>query len=54
MKMIEAINVCKSFGAHRVLDNINLVVNKGEVVAVMDLLVLARAHCSDVSMDLRK
>lgn len=35
MKMIEAINVCKSFGAHRVLDNINLVINKGEVVAVI-------------------
>ncbi|GDX23009.1 polar amino acid ABC transporter ATP-binding protein [Actinomycetes bacterium] len=32
---IEIINLSKSFGSHKVLDNINLTVNRGEVVAII-------------------
>ncbi len=35
MKMIQARNLYKSFGAHRVLDNVNFEVNKGEVVVII-------------------
>ena len=35
MKMIQAVNLNKSFGAHRVLDDINLEVSKGEVIAII-------------------
>jgi len=35
MKMIQANNISKSFGSHRVLDNINFEVNKGEVIAII-------------------
>lgn len=35
MKMIQAINLFKSFGAHRVLDNVNFEVNKGEVIVII-------------------
>lgn len=35
MKMIQAQNLFKSFGTHRVLDNVNFEVNKGEVVVII-------------------
>ncbi|HOP61723.1 MAG TPA: amino acid ABC transporter ATP-binding protein [Spirochaetota bacterium] len=35
MKMIQAINITKSFGAHVVLDEVNLEVKKGEVIAII-------------------
>ena len=35
MKMIQAISITKSFGAHVVLDNVNLEVKKGEVIAII-------------------
>ena len=35
MKMIQARNLYKSFGAHRVLDNVNFEVNKGEVIVII-------------------
>ncbi len=35
MKMIQARNLFKSFGAHRVLDNVNFEVNKGEVIVII-------------------
>lgn len=35
MKMIQALNVTKSFGAHTVLDNVTLEVKKGEVIAII-------------------
>lgn len=35
MKMIQARNLFKSFGAHRVLDNVNFEVNIGEVVVII-------------------
>jgi len=35
MKIIQARNLFKSFGAHRVLDNINFEVNKGEVIVII-------------------
>jgi len=35
MKMIQARNLFKSFGTHRVLDNINFEVNKGEVIVII-------------------
>ncbi len=33
--MIEIENLCKSFGDHKVLDNINMKVNRGEVVSLI-------------------
>ena len=35
MKMIQAINITKSFGAHVVLDDVSLEVQKGEVIAII-------------------
>jgi polar amino acid transport system ATP-binding protein len=35
MKMIQALNITKSFGAHTVLDNVTLEVKKGEVIAII-------------------
>ena len=35
MKMIQAFNITKSFGSHKVLDDINFEVNKGEVIAII-------------------
>lgn len=35
MKMIESIDLYKSFGTHRVLENVNLTVNKGEVIVII-------------------
>lgn len=35
MKMIQALNITKSFGAHTVLDNVTIEVNKGEVIAII-------------------
>jgi len=35
MKMIQARSLYKSFGAHRVLDNVNFEVNKGEVISII-------------------
>lgn len=35
MIMVEAKNICKSFGAHKVLDSIDLEIKKGEVVVVI-------------------
>ncbi len=35
MKMIQAVNITKSFGSHVVLDNVSLEVNKGEVIAII-------------------
>jgi len=33
--MIEIINLCKSFGTHKVLDNLNLTIKKGETTVVI-------------------
>lgn len=33
--MIEIINLCKSFGKHRVLDNLNLGINRGETTVII-------------------
>ena len=33
--MIEIINLCKSFGKHKVLDNLNLTINTGETTVVI-------------------
>ncbi|HNX24358.1 MAG TPA: amino acid ABC transporter ATP-binding protein [Spirochaetota bacterium] len=35
MKMLQARNLYKSFGTHRVLDNVNFEVNKGEVIVII-------------------
>lgn len=35
MKMIQSRNLFKSFGSHRVLDNVNFEVNKGEVIVII-------------------
>ena len=35
MQMIKAENLIKSFGAHRVLNNVSIEINKGEVIAVI-------------------
>lgn len=35
MKMIQARSLFKSFGTHRVLDNVNIEVNKGEVIVII-------------------
>jgi len=35
MKMIQARNLFKSFGAHRVLDDVNFEVSKGEVIVII-------------------
>ena len=33
--MIEIINLCKSFGGHQVLDNLNLTINTGETTVII-------------------
>ncbi|MBN1353609.1 MAG: ABC transporter ATP-binding protein [Candidatus Omnitrophica bacterium] len=33
--MIEIINLCKSFGKHRVLDNLNLMIERGETTVII-------------------
>ncbi len=33
--MIEIINLCKSFGRHKVLDNVNLTINRGETTVII-------------------
>ena len=33
--MIESINLCKSFGEHKVLDNLNLTINTGETTVII-------------------
>ena len=33
--MIESINLCKSFGEHKVLNNLNLTINTGETTVVI-------------------
>lgn len=33
--MIEIINLCKSFGGHKVLDNLNLTINTGETTVII-------------------
>lgn len=35
MQMIKAENIVKSFGTHRVLDNVSLEINKGEVIVII-------------------
>ena len=35
MPMVRAVNVCKSFGPHRVLSNVSVDVNRGEVVCII-------------------
>ena len=33
--MIEVINLCKDFGVHKVLDNLNLTINTGETTVII-------------------